>query len=382
MDILQVSKYFKPAWQSGGVARYCYEVSRALQERGHTVSVYTTDKYIPQDTRRDDLINVDGIKTRYFENRSDYMANNFRITTPSALPSIIRANIDEFDIIHIHEHRSSLAAIVFYYANKTGVPYVIHEHGSLPYDRGNKYLKYGFDLPLGRKIVSEAASMLALNEDEANAFQKWGIKNCRINIVPNGVRVEETSLKGEVRLHERDHLELLYIGRISERKGIDILLDAVSQLKNINLKIAGPDDGYLKQMKMKMSNMNSNNNIEYLGFISEEKKRKLYVNSDVLILPSLYGEGFPTTILEAASFGTPTIASTACNVNFLGDYDAGLIIEPDTEALIDALLKLQRDDELLRKMKRRSKEVIQEEYSWSDVSGQLENLYQDIVHKE
>ena len=71
MRILYVSSFFKPSWESGGITRASYEIAKKLVERGHEVTVYTTDGFksrLPVETNKP--VYVDGIRVYYFKNLS------------------------------------------------------------------------------------------------------------------------------------------------------------------------------------------------------------------------------------------------------------------------------------------------------------------------
>lgn len=97
----------------------------------------------------------------------------------------------------------------------------------------------------------------------------------------------------------------LFVGRLSEEKGINILLEAVRHNKNFQLKIAG--DGPLKDQVL--ASTNSNPNVTYLGMLTQENVLKEMEYCSALIFPSIWFEGMPMTILQAFATSTPVIAS-------------------------------------------------------------------------
>ena len=107
MKILQVTPFFKPMWESGGVARVAYEISKNLLDNGNDVTVYTTNRSMtPQDVETNKLSMVDGLKVYYFENLRKFIPWTTIPIIPYYLPFMAKKQIKNFDIIHIHEHRS------------------------------------------------------------------------------------------------------------------------------------------------------------------------------------------------------------------------------------------------------------------------------------
>jgi glycosyltransferase involved in cell wall biosynthesis len=99
-----------------------------------------------------------------------------------------------------------------------------------------------------------------------------------------------------------DHF--LYVGRLSEEKGVHLLLEAF-QKTNYKLKLAG--DGPLKQTIL--NNCLVNTNMEYMGILENDKVREVMQHCIALIFPSIWYEVMPLTIIEAFSVGTPVIAA-------------------------------------------------------------------------
>ncbi|MBD2388123.1 glycosyltransferase [Cylindrospermum sp. FACHB-282] len=101
---------------------------------------------------------------------------------------------------------------------------------------------------------------------------------------------------------------LLFVGRLSEEKGVSVLIDAYIQSDlNIPLKIVG--DGPLHQtLEQKVIDRKLNNTIEFLGFQNKQTVLQLMYNAKCLIFPSIWYEGFPLTIAEAFACGLPVIA--------------------------------------------------------------------------
>ena len=197
MKILQVTQFFKPMWEAGGVVRVAYEISKHLGDQGHEVTVYTTGGIHSANIETNRPIDVDGIKVYYFENLRKYFPWKILPVVPYYLPFIARKQIKQFDVIHIHEHRSLLAVIVHRYAKKYGIPYVLQAHGSvLPFFAKQRFKKL-FDSIVGCRILRDASKLIALNKTEANYYMKMGVDEDKIDIVPNGVKLSEYEILPE-----------------------------------------------------------------------------------------------------------------------------------------------------------------------------------------
>jgi glycosyltransferase involved in cell wall biosynthesis len=143
--------------------------------------------------------------------------------------------------------------------------------------------------------------MLAFSKFQKNLLVKAGIKDDRIfikkNFLKNDVKYINFDLKDNY---------ITFVGRISNEKGVDKLIKCWNLWGDEapNLKIIG--DGPLLSI---FKNINTNKNIEFLGYVERKKTIKIIAKSKMLIFPTQCYEGLPMTILEAFSVKTPVIAS-------------------------------------------------------------------------
>jgi glycosyltransferase involved in cell wall biosynthesis len=384
MDVLQVSDFYKPMWDTGGVARYTHHLATALTDRDVNVTVYTTDGDGSYDVSTGGSTDVDGVQTRYFENAVPSLLDRHTVTTPLSAPLTAWNELGAFDLVHFHGHRGTLAAAVYLAARRHGVPHVIHAHGSLPYDYGNGKAKRWFDRLAGDRMLSEAAGLWALTPTERTQYEERGCPSDCIQIVPNGVDpAREASVDAE---EFRDRIGVdpetpvvLYVGRVHERKGLSMLLEALDSLPECVVCLIGPDDGHGATLEAEIEAHDRRDAIRYLGYVSEETKRQAYAGSDVFVVPSLYGEGLPTTVLEAASHELPVVATTAVNARFLEEWDAGEVVGPTESELASALERLVRDETRRTACGHNARRMVESEFTWESIAERVETLYRDVL---
>lgn len=388
MKILQVVNFFKPSWESGGPAKVAYGISKKLVENGHDVTVYTTDGYKSRlCIKKNEPVDVEGIKTYYFRNLSSYLARKMVILIPYYLPIVARKEIKDFDVIHIHESRTMLAIVVHYYANKYEIPYILQAHGSILPTFQKQRLKTIFDIFFGYRILKDAAKVIALTKTEAEQYKKMGVGEDRIEIVPNGLDFSEYGnlpKRGEFRkkygINEEEKI-VLYVGRLHKTKGIDLLVkafaDASTEFGDAKLVIVGPDDGYKFALEELVKSLKMNNNVLFIGFISNNEKMAAFVDGDVFVMPSF--SGFPITFLEACACGTPIITTNnGDELDWIHDK-VGYVVDYDKDQLRDAISKVMNDQRLRRKFGIDGKQLIKESLGWSNIIGRIENLYEDVT---
>lgn len=391
MKILEVTPFFKPSWESGGVARVAYEVSKQLLDRGHEVTVYTTNRArYPTDVVINAATDIDGIEVYYFENLRKYFPKlSFAFLIPYYLPIIARKEVKKFDIIHIHDHRSLLAIIVSHYAKKYNIPYVLQAHGSLPYTVGNKKMKILFDVICGKKMLRGASRLIALNRTEAECYRSLGVGADKIEIVPNGIDLSEYLtipdsgvFRKKYRILENQKI-VLYVGRLDPTKGIDLLIQSFSDLlledKNARLVLVGGDIGYGSTLKNRVRSLNLEDQVIFTGFVSQQEKMAAIVDADVFVTPSF--TGFPMTFMEACLCGTPIVTTDKGDALDWIDERVGYVVEYDRVELKDAMLKILSDDRLRQEFAEWGQKIVLKHYNWSAIVKNIEELYYNAHFK-
>ena len=391
MKILQVTKFFKPSWESGGPARVAYEISKKLVERGHEVTVYTTDGFKWRlDVEKNKSVDVDGIKTYYFRNLSSYLARERVFPTPYYAPIVARREIRDFDVIHIHESSSNtLGVVVHHYAKKYGIPYVLQAHGSLPLNINKKkrVVKRIGDTLFEDRILNDAPKVIALTKTEAEQYEKMNVDKNKIEIVPNGVDLSEYDNlpeKGRFKMKYSigDYEKIvLYMGRLNKSKGIDLLIKAFAdipkELNNVRLVLVGPDDGYQSALEKQVQELKVNNKVMFTGFVSNDEKMAAFADADVFVTPSF--SGFPVTFLEACACGTPIITtSKGDTLDWINDK-IGYVVEYDEDQLRDAMIKILSDEKLKENFGKKGKKLVGEKFSWDKIVEQVENVYEELI---
>jgi len=393
MRILQVTPYFYPAWTFGGPVKAVYELSKELVKKGHDVTVYTTDvcdRVSRSDVKSNGPLQVDGIRTYYFRNISKALAYDYKLFLCPSLVSVIRKEISEFDIIHLHEYYTFQNIVTHYYAKKCHVPYVLSVHGSLcPTARKQKArYKQVFTYFLGRYILRDVSIAIVLTKEEKKQLLLMGLEPDKVRVIPNGVNLLEFAdlpKKGTFREKHfigSDERIILFLGRITKEKGLDLLVSAfsnlVEQLRDLRLVIAGPGDlDYLASLKKLIVTKKIEDRVLFAGLLAEKEKLSVYVDADVFVLPSHF-EGLSFTVLEACASGVPVVITHHCNIPEVADYKAGFVVERREDEIRNAVSRILDDEELKRKLGSNGRRMVREKFTLSKVVEQLEELYREV----
>ena len=387
MKIAQVISTPPFAWATGGCARVAFDLSKALVDRGHDVTILTTDLYepgqrYPQCHR---IECIDGIKIIRFENISDNLAWNHKLYISPKLIMYLKNHSRDYDLIHLQDLLSLHALVTSYYCAMYNIPYILTTHGSLPWlHKQRLFNKIGRRL-FNNLVLKNASKILVLNRTEARLCKDLGVHH--IEIVPNGVshcilNVESKNInfREKYLINKLDKI-VLYIGRIHKTKGIDLLIMSLSRLVkklgNIKLVIIGPDDGHKPKLESLINSLKLENKIIFTGFVSDEEKIGALMEADVFVTPSF--SGFPIAFLEACSCGVPIITTNRGDqLEWINKY-AGFVVNYDDRELCEAILILLTDEKLNTQIRNNCRKLANETFSWDGISKKIERMYEEVI---
>jgi glycosyltransferase involved in cell wall biosynthesis len=375
MNILQVIPYFTP--KRGGDVNVCYNLSKYLAESSHEVTIITTD--FEFDAEYAKTLDEAGVRVIPFH----CIVNIKLFLTSPSMKKWLKRNITNFDVVHMHDYRSYQNVIVYHYAKKYGVPYVLQSHGSvLPFFQKQR-LKKLYDLVWGYKILKDATKVIALTMTEAEQYKKMGVNENKIEIVPNGIDLSEYDnlpKRGEFRrkysIKDEEKI-VLFVGRLHKTKGIELLVKAFAdlskELNHIKLVLLGPDDGYQSMLERIIRDLKIDTKVVFTGFVTNEEKMAAFVDADVFVTPSFLG--FPVTFLEACACGTPIITTNKGDeLNWIHDA-VGYVVEYDKDKLRDAILIILSDKKIKNRFGEEGKRLVMKKFGWDNVIKQIEDTY-------
>ncbi|MBO6105743.1 MAG: glycosyltransferase, partial [Methanobrevibacter sp.] len=221
----------------------------------------------------------------------------------------------------------------------------------------------------------------------------------KIEIVPLGINLEEYEnlpaygkFRSKFNIDENDKL-ILFVGRIHEIKGLDLLIDAFNDLINqndgensldsidsysIKLAIVGPDDGYLAKLEEKIKEYSLEENVIITGPLYNEEKQEALVDCDLFVMPSKY-ESFTTSGLEAMACSKPLVLTKNNHIHDWVDGNVGLACEDNKGSLSQAIEKVLFDEEMSLIFAENGKKLIKEKYNWDIINSQILEIYKRFL---
>ncbi len=191
--------------------------------------------------------------------------------------------------------------------------------------------------------VGLADDVIAVSNSIKNEWQESLLnisKNKHITVINNGI-----DLYPYVNIERIDN-QIFFIGRLIKIKGLEVLIESIALLipkyPDIKLYIAGTGTvKYTNLLKNLVKKLNLNDNISFLGYISEEQKYKLYRESSFCVFPSFAKEGVLTTMLEASTQYCPIITTNVCGmIDFIINEKYGLLAKPRNKVSLAKKIEL------------------------------------------
>lgn len=283
------------------------------------------------------------------------------------------------DIVLCHGHPvAALAAGPV--QRRLGIPYAMVTHGDIfdrPKGTYDPRLTW-FYLLVTRPAYRGAALVVALSPHMRDLAMRGGAAPERVVVIPNGIDPAEIGLDEWAVPAPRapsDRLELLYVGRLSVEKGVDVLIAAAGLLKaagvafRLRLVGGGPEEGHLRAQ---VAQLQLDRDVAFLGPVSRLSLGPLYQSADVVCVPSR-SESLPTVALEAMTAGVAVVGSAIGGIpSIIEEGVSGLLVPSETpQALAAALQRLGHAPSLMRCMGEAGQRRIVREFNWPDIGATL-----------
>ncbi len=388
MRVLHVVPSFYPSWAYGGIPRCAYEVCRQLVRLDVEVHVWTTDVDDAAHRLSDRTAVVDGITIRRFANLSNWLAYHRQLYLPGRLWGYAQQHVGAFDLVHLHSHRHLLQPLVAAPARRAGVPYVFTGNGTVPVIERYTLVKRLTDVLGARAFLRRAAACIAVANAERQHYLAAGVQPDRVSVIPNGIRLDEfVTLPGRGAFRKRHQLGearlVLFIGKITPRKGVDVLLRALARLPpDVRLAVAGNFMMPAQPIYQLARDLGVSDRAHFVGLLSGRDKLAAYVDADVVAYPAV-DEIFGLVPFESLMCGTPAVVcdDSGCG-EWLGAAGGGLLVPSGaSDALAAAVRRLLDDAALRSECVTRGRCFIEQHLGWERIAAQTLALYRRVLDR-
>ena len=239
------------------------------------------------------------------------------------------------EIIHLMSHWTIINVVVYFMARFYKKPYTFCPAGTLKTFGRSVRLKKLYNYFVGKKIVENAVVCIAITEKEKSDFDGFNIDSAKIITIPNGILPDDfyPNKAAELLFVEKFDLKgvdyILFMGRLNEIKGPDLLLNAFirlsSEFKELHVVFAGPDEGMKTNMVNEVRKHGLEDRVHIIGHVDGQYKLGAYCGARLLAVPSRK-EAMSIVALEAGSCGIPLILTTECGFDEVAEFGCEVVV--------------------------------------------------------
>jgi glycosyltransferase involved in cell wall biosynthesis len=370
-----VTPYFAPAWAYGGPPRVMADYATGLVSLGHDVSVLTTDVLDESSRAAPASETLNGAHVRRFPNVSNGLAWRNKKYLPRGLLRALLAETPRYDVLHVTDTRTYVAAAAYGAARVRGRPLAVSAFGSLPRSHGVRgAVKDAYDIAFVRPMLRRSPLLLAQTQHEARLYEQLGARPDAVQLLPLPLPpIDEPVAPGSFRRRvglADDAPLLLFLGRINHLKGVDVLIESVAPLldEGVTLALVGRDDGYLDVLRLRFTTQFDSGRVQFVGPLYGPDRFEAYADADVFCLTPTHWEETSVASLEAAACGTAVVVTEQAELPGLRWETGGAVVPLDPDAIRAAVKRALADPALGR----RAQAHVRAQHGRDRVVGQLE----------
>ena len=361
-------------------SRVFYKEAKSLKKAGYDITVigHTNSKLEKE---------VDDIKIVGIEKKVEI--KSYLSLLEKLLKEALKINAD---IYHCHEPESFLVAIYLKIFKRKKIVYDVHEYyiDVLPLSSLQRKLFLGFMLYLVEPLFCRYTdAIITADEGIAKRYKKFNKKVYPIFNFPS-FEVFKPSNNQDMKMKYKDYFVIMYVGGMSEERGILELIKAVHKVsrtyplvKLLLLGNFGTQDFEERCIKYVRSN-DLTESVEFLGFVPHTEIPKYIDAADVgavLLkpIPKFY-KNIPIKQFEYMVCGKPVIGSNLPPIeNFIGKEKAGILVDPNNiNEIAEAIISLIKHPEEAKKMGENGRRAVEEKYNWNEMEKELIKIYSKI----
>jgi glycosyltransferase involved in cell wall biosynthesis len=375
LRVLHVTPSFWPALRFGGPVESTLQLCRSLAAAGCEVTVLTTDSDGPGArlvVRTDAEVEMDGMRVRYCRK---LMRNSVSPELISRLGSYVRG----CEVIHLTAVYNFPTLPTLALCRRLRKPLIWSPRGALQEWPGRRrarakrlWNRCCLRLAPPHTIVHATAA------PEADAIRR-ALPGLTVSVIPNGVTIPDQVLP---RVTSAERLNLLFIGRLDPKKGIENLLEACAMLKRrgapgFALTIAGGGpESYRRALADLIQRLELGGEVQMIGEVEGKEKEAAFAAAAVVVVPS-FVENFAMVVAEALARERPVIASRGTPWAELEEVGCGLWVDNAPAALCEALCRISTM--ALAEMGERGRRWMIERFGWAAIAREMLDCYAQAV---
>ena len=321
-------------------------------------------------------MNIDGVPVTYFKR----ITKDHSHFSPSLLKQLWKKSPD-YNIIHIHAWWNLVSLFSCCIALARNIPVLVSPRGTLsPYSFQNKNLGFKWLIHnlLGKYLLNKC-HVHVTSARECEAIAKL-ISPKSITLIPNLVKLPEVKPSGLKAT--TTYLKLLFLSRIEEKKGLDILISALAMVTvPYRLTVAGDGNKeYIETLKQLSLRNDTNSYIDWVGFQKDNKFELLY-HHDLFVLPS-YDENFGNAVIESLSVGTAVLVSQQVGLSdYVAQNNLGWICQTTASSVSENINLIANKRVKIEQIKKEAPLVIYKDFSDDNLINRYIDMYTQLLKK-
>ena len=354
----------------GGVTVHINNLCKELTKLGHVVKIIAPCSDNGPDPLPDSLIPVGKpvpVPTG---------GSIARISVSFWLMKRVQAILEEeaFDILHVHEPLVPFLPLACLHLASCPIIGTFHayENNSQKYFAQSGILRNSFN-KISRKIAVSAPAKTHISRNFPGDY----------DIVPNGIDYSRFRWpENPLNIFADDKINILFVGRLEKRKGLQYLVSAFSRVKwhqdNVRLMVVGP--GTLDKESYHLIAEKNLQDIELIGQVPHVDLPHYYHAADIFCSPATGQESFGIVLLEAMAAGKPVVASNIPGyASVITNEEEGFLVSPkNTDALASALHTLVQTPDLRSSMGIQGLKTARM-YDWKTITAKINSIYYETI---
>lgn len=362
---------FHSFFYEGGVKRHILSLKKELERQKNKCKIIVPRRKRGENYGQDIIILGTSFPITFGGTQGDLCIN----FTPLSIEKVLAK--EKFDVLHFHNFGFPLAGQILEVSQALNI---LTFHANIEKSR---FLKTGFEF-LNPIIQQKIDGVIGVAPFILKYFKNFGGPK---TVIPNGIDLEEFGSEiPKIKKLSNDKINILFLGRIEERKGLIYLLEAFKILEQkfpnkLRLIIVG--DGELKKDCQNFAEENKLKEVHFEGEKRDKEVPRYYKSADIFVSPAIFGESFGLILLEAMASEVPVVAfANQGYQEFLKGKKGAFLVPPKNyRALAQKIEILIKNPQLRKKMGEWGKKEAQN-YSWDKVCDKVLDFYQLCQNKK
>ncbi len=290
-----------------------------------------------------------------------------------AIAKVVKSKMKLVDIRHVHAHFAFIPTEIAQFLSKElGTDFSFTAHAKDLYVNDAKKL---------HAYIDQAKFVITCTQFGKTYLQKISPLNKNIHCIHHGISMENWPFQ-EVKRIATGHIKLLYVGRLVEKKGIHLLIEAIHHLKSSGIPVectfagSGP---LAKKLAATAKELDLSNQVRFIGYVSHKDLRSYYQTHDLLVCPSVQArnmdmDGMPNVMLEAMAIGVPVIASDLSGIpEIITHRETGMLFQSgNVEGIVQHIKTLYADPKLYDQIRKAARKQLEEEFDLNVSNKKIE----------